>query len=701
MWYFKTPCSKHQAVLSRCPTNRLAVAMGSAINAVAFPAPHLGKAFYQDELLRRRDLVFLKTDQDESIPACHVRAQRKHSFLSTPPVTILYSHGNAEDVGLHLDYIDALAEYTGADVFSYEYVGYSLSRLDGDTPSEAGCIRSIDAAWRYLVDEQKIHPRRIVIFGRSIGSGPSVDLASRAEVEGTEFSPLDAAGVILQSPLESGAYVVLGGTAATLGYYLDIFRNYEKIGNIKAKATSLLNGLCNEFCGRRPKWRHEQTEVAIMHGTDDEVVPFSNGEEGEDRESNWDRSYEEAKGRQRFLVQPSPLSHSDGGNKKTPVDRRIQLDRCFLLLGEGLLDPEDRDLGSDAENKKFALYVETEYATGMTPPKEIIVEVGRFSTTTAAGHFSLAGTTIWARLVAVADALERGFGGVNDAEALDAPHASSDISLSASLPQSWSDVPLIEEVLRKDACCKEWQEMLVRAAEEARQHQGHHKSPSVQLYSRELRNSIRVGWFGPVNLEGKLQSGRLTSSGYRSGWSPPSAQAEQIGGVSTHPTFWPSKKGEPKQPSCVQEFKCLNGTPPRRLCDVCWGKYIVGRHICCRRSRSQPQTLSGESPQPPLKQQDQDRGAGHPKPGGTKNGTMVWGTPPEVLRNDGGRVDHEAPHQWIACLMRATDVVGSLQNTYMTKTYERTKGDMRGDEFLQQDLLRASECGQCAGGGSA
>ncbi|CAE7216421.1 Abhd17a [Symbiodinium microadriaticum] len=227
--------------------------MGSAINAVAFPAPHLGKAFYQDELLRRRDLVFLKTDQDESIPACHVRAQRKHSFLSTPPVTILYSHGNAEDVGLHLDYIDALAEYTGADVFSYEYVGYSLSRLDGDTPSEAGCIRSIDAAWRYLVDEQKIHPRRIVIFGRSIGSGPSVDLASRAEVEGTEFSPLDAAGVILQSPLESGAYVVLGGTAATLGYYLDIFRNYEKIGNIKAK-------------------------VAIMHGTDDEVVPFSNGE---------------------------------------------------------------------------------------------------------------------------------------------------------------------------------------------------------------------------------------------------------------------------------------------------------------------------------------------------------------------------------------------------------------------------------------
>ena len=62
------------------------------------------------------------------------------------------------------------------------------------------------------------------------------------------------------------------------GYYLDIFRNYEKIANIKAPATSLLNWLRNECCGRRRKRRHEETEVAIMHGTDDEVVPFSNGE---------------------------------------------------------------------------------------------------------------------------------------------------------------------------------------------------------------------------------------------------------------------------------------------------------------------------------------------------------------------------------------------------------------------------------------
>lgn len=232
--------------------------MGSAINVVAFPAPELDRAFYEEELLTRRDLVWLTTTDGERIPACHVRkleyqrAKSSDSFLSTPRLTILYSHGNAEDLALHLDYIDALVHFTGSDVLSYEYVGYSVSRLEGAQASEPGCIRSIDAAWRYLVDEQRIPPKRIVIFGRSIGSGPSVDLASRSEVENCTASPLDVAGVLLQSPLESGARAVLGHVTSVLGYYLDIFKNYEKISKISAP-------------------------VAIMHGTSDEVVPVSNG----------------------------------------------------------------------------------------------------------------------------------------------------------------------------------------------------------------------------------------------------------------------------------------------------------------------------------------------------------------------------------------------------------------------------------------
>jgi len=225
--------------------------MGSMINVVAFPVPSLPEEFYTEELKCRRDLVWLETMNQERIPACHVRAPRSRS--DAPTLTLLYSHGNAEDLGLHMEYIDALVRATRADVLTYEYVGYSLSRIEENAePSEAGCIRSVDAAWRYCADQLEIPPSQIIIYGRSIGSGPAVDLASREKVEGSAHSPWKAGGVLLQSPLESGARAVFGPVTSFVGYHIDIFRNYEKVEHIRAP-------------------------VAIMHGTYDEVVPVSNG----------------------------------------------------------------------------------------------------------------------------------------------------------------------------------------------------------------------------------------------------------------------------------------------------------------------------------------------------------------------------------------------------------------------------------------
>eukprot|EP00928_Gymnodinium_smaydae_P064412 TRINITY_DN47740_c0_g1_i1.p1 TRINITY_DN47740_c0_g1~~TRINITY_DN47740_c0_g1_i1.p1 ORF type:complete len:300 (-),score=49.81 TRINITY_DN47740_c0_g1_i1:162-1061(-) len=237
--------------------------MGAAVATLAFPAPRLSRDFYEHELTSRPDLVWLMTTERERTPAVHIRisnlpqpSQRRQTRQVVGPrtgLTLLYSHGNAEDIGIHLGYIEALAYATGCDVFSYEYVGYSLSRLDeGATASEDGCIRSIDAAWRHLVDRLCIPPQRIVLFGRSIGSGPTLDLAARARVVGSRHSPMDVAGVLLQSPIESGARVLGGDTLSYLGYHLDIFRNYEKIDKVRAP-------------------------VGIVHGTADKVVHCRNG----------------------------------------------------------------------------------------------------------------------------------------------------------------------------------------------------------------------------------------------------------------------------------------------------------------------------------------------------------------------------------------------------------------------------------------
>ena len=85
-------------------------------------------------------LLNLVTSQNEGIPAVHITIPRAR-------FTLLYSHGNAEDVSLSLEYLQQMANAVQADVFAYEYVGYSLSAMKGDSPSEAGCFRAIEAAW--------------------------------------------------------------------------------------------------------------------------------------------------------------------------------------------------------------------------------------------------------------------------------------------------------------------------------------------------------------------------------------------------------------------------------------------------------------------------------------------------------------------------------------------------------------------------
>jgi len=148
------------------------------------------------------------------IPAVHIRSDERN-------FTLIYSHGNAEDVGLSLPYLDHLSRCCNCNVLAYEYCGYSIA--EGE-PSEKNCYECIDAAYRYLtegrmdVEDKKkntlrweenrsskiesfvVDPSRVVLFGRSLGTGPTVDLAARL-LSKNDGSDHRLAGVILQSPL--------------------------------------------------------------------------------------------------------------------------------------------------------------------------------------------------------------------------------------------------------------------------------------------------------------------------------------------------------------------------------------------------------------------------------------------------------------------------------------------------------------------
>lgn len=207
--------------------------MGAAVDKFAFPVPP--KEWAAEALLARPDLIYLTTANEDKIAAVHIRRSKRGTDR-----VILYSHGNAEDLGQRLAYLDLMAKVCGTDVLAYEYCGYGFSE---GTPSEENCLLAIDAAYQYLLGH--FPPNRIVAFGRSIGSGPTVDLAMRHP---------DLRGMVLQSPLESCGRAVFGNNAITswIGYRMDLFRNYEKIDKVGCP-------------------------VLVMHGTADEIVPWESG----------------------------------------------------------------------------------------------------------------------------------------------------------------------------------------------------------------------------------------------------------------------------------------------------------------------------------------------------------------------------------------------------------------------------------------
>ncbi len=173
------------------------------------------------------DIIITPVSSKEKIAAMY-RPAGPDSFV------LLFSHGNAEDIGQNEDFFE-LANQHGLSVFAYDYRGYGLS--DG-RPGEKNTYQDITAAYQYLTETLHVSPQRIIILGRSVGSGPSVWLAAQKP----------AAGLILESPFVSAFRVVTK-------YRILPFDPYDNLSRIK-----------NVRC-----------PVLIIQGREDEVVGFWHG----------------------------------------------------------------------------------------------------------------------------------------------------------------------------------------------------------------------------------------------------------------------------------------------------------------------------------------------------------------------------------------------------------------------------------------
>ena len=119
------------------------------------------------------EIIKLTTADGVTISALHL-------VDPTATYTVLYSHGNGEDMGDLRDIYERICA-AGFNVFAYDYHGYGTS---GGSPTEAHAYADIDAAYEYLTTKLYVPPSRILVLGHSIGGGPSAELAARKPVGG-------------------------------------------------------------------------------------------------------------------------------------------------------------------------------------------------------------------------------------------------------------------------------------------------------------------------------------------------------------------------------------------------------------------------------------------------------------------------------------------------------------------------------------
>lgn len=181
-------------------------------------------SFYKND----NSIVKLTTENGEKISA-------KYFQNPNAEYTILFSHGNAEDIGTATTFLKELQD-SGFSVFAYDYRGYGTSE---GKPSEENSYQDVETAFNYLTQELKISPEKIIIHGRSLGGAVATDLASRKT----------CGGLIVESSFVSAFRVM---TKYKI-FPFDKFQNLDKIKQVKCP-------------------------VLFIHGKQDEIIPFWHGE---------------------------------------------------------------------------------------------------------------------------------------------------------------------------------------------------------------------------------------------------------------------------------------------------------------------------------------------------------------------------------------------------------------------------------------
>ncbi|KAI3522636.1 hypothetical protein L1887_00574 [Cichorium endivia] len=176
------------------------------------------------------DVLSLRTRRGNKIVAFYL----KNPYAK---LTLLYSHGNAADLGQLFDLFVQLKANLRVNLMGYDYSGYGAST---GKASELNTYADIEAVYECLQTEYGVSQEDLILYGQSVGSGPTLHLASRLP---------RLRGVVLHSAILSGLRVVCHVNCT---FCFDIYKNVNKIRKVKSP-------------------------TLVIHGTEDDVVNWLHG----------------------------------------------------------------------------------------------------------------------------------------------------------------------------------------------------------------------------------------------------------------------------------------------------------------------------------------------------------------------------------------------------------------------------------------
>jgi uncharacterized protein len=161
---------------------------------------------------------------------------------SKPEVaTIIFFHGNGGNI-TNVTWLGQRFAKHGFNVLLFDYRGYGAS--DGIAGDESGLYADGDAALAFLVNEKKVRPEQIVLYGHSLGTAVAADVASRGQF----------GAVVLESGFSSASSVA----AIALPW---LPRSLHFLGK-------------NRFESAR-KVAKIKSPILIAHGDPDQTIPTS------------------------------------------------------------------------------------------------------------------------------------------------------------------------------------------------------------------------------------------------------------------------------------------------------------------------------------------------------------------------------------------------------------------------------------------